>query len=227
MKTTRPVHVAIIMDGNRRWAKKNGLGPIEGHRKGIDALIKTTEESAKLGIKYLTVYALSTENYKNRSREEVGAILKLIEEGVTKHLPRLKKEGVRLNCIGDLDALPAATKLAINRSIGALSKGKRGVLNVAINYGGRDEIIKTAKKLAEKNLPFTEEEFEKNLFTEGMPDPNLVIRTGGCSRLSNFLLWQTSYSELYFSDTLWPDFGEREFKKIVDDYSERIRNFGR
>jgi len=222
-----PKHVAIIMDGNRRWAQEHGLPAIEGHRKGVDALVGTVEAARELGIKYLTFYALSTENYQNRPKDEIRTLLKLIEEGLREYIPRLKKEGAKLKVLGDKKALPIATQLAIKQAEKQLSSGKRIILNLAINYGGRREILMAVKRLAEKNLNLTEEEFERALFTHGIPDPEIIIRTGGRTRLSNFLIWQGAYSELYFTDTLWPDFGAKELQKALKDLNERERNFGR
>ena len=222
-----PKHVAIIMDGNRRWAQLHGLPAIEGHRKGVDALVRTVEAARTLGIKYLTFYALSTENYQNRAKDEIRLLLKLIEEGIREYIPRLKKEGASLNVIGDTNALPIVTQLAIKQAEKQLSSGKRIILNLAINYGGRREILMAAKRLMENNLNFTEEEFEKALFTHATPDPEIIIRTGGRTRLSNFLIWQGAYSELYFTDTLWPDFGAKELQKALKGLDEGERNFGR
>ncbi|HEX7456636.1 MAG TPA: polyprenyl diphosphate synthase [Candidatus Nanoarchaeia archaeon] len=227
MKKNTPAHVAIIMDGNRRWAKRRGLSPTEGHRKGVDALIKVVEYAAGVGIKYLTFYTLSTENYKNRTREEIAGLLNLIEEGIKQHIPRLKKNGVKVNIFGEIGALPVVTRLAIKGAVKQLSGGKRATINLAINYGGRAEIIRAARRLAEKNLQFTEEEFEKGLYSADLPDPELVIRTGGRRRLSNFLIWQAAYSELYFTDTLWPDFDGGQLQKALKDYANQVRNFGR
>ena len=222
-----PIHIAIIMDGNRRWAKKRNLTPLEGHKEGMGALIKVVEYAAKAGIKYLTFYTLSTENYKNRSKEEIAGLLKLIEEGIREHIPRLKKSGVRVNVFGDIKALPVAARLAIRGAVKQLSGGRRVTINLAINYGGRAEIVRAAKIVAEKNLQFTEEEFETGLYSFGVPEPELVIRTGGRKRLSNFLIWQSAYSELYFTDTLWPDFDGRQLQKALNEFGKQTRNFGR
>jgi undecaprenyl diphosphate synthase len=227
MKKMVPSHVAIIMDGNRRWAKKRRLPPMEGHKKGTDALVSTVEAAVEFGIRYLTVYALSTENYKSRSEEEIKTLLGLIKSGLNKQLGRLKKEGVRLNCFGDLKGLPFATQKIVNYTEKELSKGGRIVVNIALNYGARDEIIQAARKLAEQNLEFKEDNFRKQLYTSGIPDPDLVIRTGGAKRLSNFLLWQVSYSEFYFTDTLWPDFDKRQLQKAIEKFRLSKRNFGR
>ena len=222
-----PKHVAIIMDGNRRWAQLHGLPAIEGHRKGVDALVRTVEAARTLGIKYLTFYALSTENYQNRATREIRALLKLIEKGLGEYVPRLKKEGAKLRVIGNTKALPIVTQLAIKQAEKQLSSGKRIILNLAINYGGRREILMAAKRLAEKNLNLTEEEFEKALFTHGIPDPEIIIRTGGRTRLSNFLIWQGAYSELYFTNTPFPDFDIKHLREAIEDFKKRKRNLGR
>lgn len=227
MKKNIPKHVAVIMDGNRRWAKMHDMATIEGHRKGVDTLIRIVEEANRIGIKYLTFYALSSENFQNRSKVEVRELLKLMEEGIRRHMPRLRKEGVRLNVFGNLETLPISTRFVIKQVIKQLAGGKEAVVNVAINYGGRDEIIKAAQSLQDKKLKITREGFEKALYTADIPDPDIIIRTGGQKRLSNFLIWQAAYSELYFTDTLWPDFGVRRFKKALDDFNQRKRNFGR
>ena len=227
MTKVLPKHVAIIMDGNRRWAKKRGMAPLDGHGKGLDVLIKIVEYSSKVGINYLTFYTLSTENYKNRTKREVAGLLKLMEEGISKHIPRLKKKGIKINVFGDIEALPITARLAIKGAVKQLSGGRKATVNLAINYGGRAEIVKAAKRIAEKSLQFTEEEFEKGLYSFGVPDPELVIRTGGRKRLSNFLIWQSAYSELYFTDTLWPDFDGQELQKALDAFVGQKRNFGR
>src|SRR3989344_585973 len=200
MQGKLPKHVAIIMDGNRRWAKEQKLPAIEGHRKGVESLVKTVELAGELGIKYLTVYALSSENFQSRSKEELSGLLQLLKEGFSKYLPRLKKNG--------------------------LSPGKKGVLVVALNYSSRTEILQAAKKLKEKSLEYSEKNFTAGLYTSSTPDPGLLIRTGGQKRLSNFLLWQLSYSELYFTDTLWPDFDKKDFYKAISYFQSAKRNFG-
>ena len=227
MKDSTPQHIAIIMDGNRRWAANHNLSEIDGHRKGMETLVETAEEIEKLGVKYLTVYALSTENFQRRGGDEISGLLSLISEGANKYLPRLKEAGIKLNVFGDLESLPLLTRSVIKQVENELKFGKNGVLSVALNYGGRDEILKTAEKVSAKKVEFTEEEFEKELYTTGVPDPDLLIRTGGTKRLSNFLLWQLSYSEIYFTDTLWPDFDKRQLGKAVEFFRKSRRNFGR
>ncbi|MEX0616413.1 MAG: polyprenyl diphosphate synthase [Candidatus Woykebacteria bacterium] len=226
MRKKKPVHVAIIMDGNRRWAKKAGLSEIDGHRRGVETLVEISKEALRLGARYLTVYALSTENYQARAKDEIKGLLHLVSEGYVKYLPRLKKDGIRLNFIGDLESLPALTKRLINQAEKELARGDRGVLNIAINYGSRGEIVEAAKRISEKNLEFTEKNLHDSLYTGQIPEPDLLIRTGGEKRLSNFLLWQASYAELYFTDTLWPDFDKEEFAKAIEEFAARKRNFG-
>ena len=212
------------MDGNRRWAESRGLKEVEGHRKGMETLVSTVEEAVKLGIKNVTVYALSSENLKERSKGEIKDLLFLIKEGYKKYLPRLKKEGIGVNFIGNIEKLPRTTKLLIRKVEVALVNGKGGKINIALNYGGREEIIRASESLSKKRI--TEEEFVDSLYTKGIPDPDLLIRTGGRKRLSNFLLWQLSYTELYFTDTLWPDFDKEEFKKAIKFFTDTKRNFG-
>lgn len=212
------------MDGNRRWAESRGLKEVEGHRKGMETLVSTVEEAVKLGVKNVTVYALSSENLKERSKGEIKDLLILIKEGYKKYLPRLKKEGIGVNFIGDIEKLPMTTKLLIRKVEVALVNGKGGKINIALNYGGREEIIRASESLSKKRI--TEEEFVDSLYTKGIPDPDLLIRTGGRKRLSNFLLWQLSYTELYFTDTLWPDFDKEEFKKAIKFFTDTKRNFG-
>ena len=204
------------MDGNRRWAESRGLKEVEGHRKGMETLVSTVEEAVKLGIKNVTVYALSSENLKERSKGEIKDLLILIKAGYREYLPRLKKEGIGVNFIGNIEKLPRTTKLLIRKVEVALANGKRGKINIALNYGGREEIIRASESLSKRRI--TEGEFVDSLYTKGIPDPDLLIRTGGRKRLSNFLLWQLSYTELYFTDTLWPDFDKEELKKAIKDF---------
>jgi len=226
MKSNFPKHIAIIMDGNRRWAKRNKVSEFEGHRKGIDSLINTVEIAGKMGIKYVTVYALSTENYKERSKEEIRGLLHLLKEGYDKHRQRLKREGIRLNFIGNIEKLPRTSRFIINRAKKELHKGNKGELTIAINYGGREEIVKAAQRIIGNKDPISEANLNRNLYTASLPDPDLLIRTGGSKRLSNFLLWQLSYAELYFTDSLWPDFDKNQLRKALDYYKLAKRNFG-
>ena len=221
-----PNHIAIIMDGNRRWARKNKLSEIWGHRQGTEALIEIVEEAVNLKVGFITVHTLSSENFRNRSKTEIQDLFKLIGEGFSKHLPRLKKHGVRLEFIGNLKELPKSTQVLVSKAKRDLSGGKRCLLTIALNYGGRQEIVRVADRLREKGALITEWKFSRELFTAGSPDPDILIRTGGAKRLSNFLLWQLSYTELYFTDTLWPDFDRKELRKAVKFLQTSKRNFG-
>jgi undecaprenyl diphosphate synthase len=227
MENNLPVHVAIIMDGNRRWAKGRKLLPNVGHEAGVDALEVAIRSAVKFGVKYLTVYALSTENLKGRSRLEISFLFSLIKKGLKEKLPAMDENGVHIKFIGDVSSLPSDVQKTLEQAELELSKNKRLFLNVAVNYSGRDEI---AHAVRNANKPLGEikvADIEKNLYTSGIPDPDLIIRTGGRKRLSNFLLWQSSYAELLFPETLWPDFGERDLKKALREYDNRVRNFGR
>ncbi len=226
MKQNLPKHIAIIMDGNRRWAKLHNLPEIEGHRGGVETLMETVEDVGALGIKYLSVYALSSENLKSRSKEEIKALLKILKTGFSKYLPRLKKNGVRLSFIGDMRGLPVATQLIIEKAQRDLSLGKKGDLVVALNYSGRNEIVNAARKLSKTKKEISEENIQKELYTSNFPDPDLMIRTGGQRRLSNFLLWQLAYTEIYFTDSLWPDFNKKELTKAISFFQSTRRNFG-
>lgn len=225
MKRNEIKHVAIIMDGNRRWAKQRDLEVKAGHKEGVEALERIVKSAVKSGVKYLTVYALSTENLKERQKSEIGDLFSLIKTGFLTKLPILKKEGVRVKFLGDVDTLPLVVKQTLLQAEKRLSDGKRLQLNIALNYGAQAEIIQAVKQL-KPNEKINEESFSKYLYTKDIPDPELLIRTGGQKRLSNFLLWQAAYSELYFTDKLWPDFGEEDFKQALADFAQRKRNFG-
>lgn len=225
MEKIKLSHIGIIMDGNRRWAKKKNLPTSAGHKAGVDTLEKIVKEAVKQGINYLTVYALSTENIKEREKQEVKELFGLIKEGFVKKLSVLKKESVKVTFFGNLKTLPKLTQKILKETENNLREGKRVQLNIAINYGARDEIVRALNNLQDKKI--TEEEINKNLDSATIPDPDLIIRTGGQKRLSNFLLWQAAYSELYFTDVLWPDFDEKEFRKAILDFEKRKRNFGR
>lgn len=212
------------MDGNRRWAKQHKMAPEKGHEQGVEALDRVVREAVKLGIPFLTVYALSTENLKEREKSELKELFALIQKGLVEKIPMLKEEGVRIKFIGNTQALPFAVRQAVKIAEKSLAEGKVSQLNIALNYGSREEISEAAKKL--KSDKATLEEFSDLLFTKDLPDPDLIIRTGGQKRLSNFLLWQAAYSELYFTDTLWPDFGGQDLKAAVEDFEKRKRNFG-
>jgi len=225
-----PQHIGIIMDGNRRWAAKKGLTVNQGHETGAKNLEKIVDHCLELGVKTLTVYTLSTENWRKRAKEEVRGIFDLLIKIVKEKKEEYKKKGVRIAILGDFQAFPRKVVRAIKEILTIVKKHERLKVNLALNYGGRDEILRAVRKIiAEGVLPekLTEETFSKFLYTNGEPDPDLIIRTGGELRLSNFLLWQMSYSELYFTDILWPDFGPEELDKAIADYQKRQRRFGK
>ncbi|MGB9706508.1 MAG: polyprenyl diphosphate synthase [Microgenomates group bacterium] len=224
-----PQHIGIIMDGNRRWAAKRGLTAVQGHEAGVKALVKIVDHCLELGIKTLTIYALSTENWRKRAKEEVRGIFNLLLRLVKEKKEEYKKKGIKLAILGDFQAFPRKVVRAIEEMLKIVKKHERLKLNVALNYGGRDEILRAVKKIISEKIPpekIDEKTFGKFLYTNGEPDPDLIIRTGGEIRLSNFLLWQISYSELYFTDTLWPDFTPEELDKAIAEYQRRDRRFG-
>ena len=221
-----PKHVAIIMDGNGRWAKKRGLPRSYGHKVGTENVRKIVKYCSKKNIEFLTVYAFSTENFK-RPQDEVGTLMKLLVEYFNKETEELCKNGVRLNIIGDISAFSPVVQEAINNGIEKTKDCKDLVFTIALNYGSRAEIVRAIKKIKEDNVEdINEETVSKYLDTFDMPDPDLIIRTSGEERLSNFLLYQAAYSEFYFTDCLWPDFNESEFDKALNEYSKRSRRFG-
>lgn len=224
-----PRHVAIIMDGNRRWAKKKSLSVIEGHKSGEKVIEPVALRCKELGVLAVSFYTLSTENLK-RPREEVEALLNVLRIGATPMLERLAREDVRFTPLGDLELLPEdIRKILIHAA--EVTRDKQGMrINLSLGYGGRNEIVRAVKRLTRDGIAdnaITEELLSARLDTAGQPDPELVIRTGGRSRLSNFLPWQTVYAELYFTDTLWPDFTVEELNTAVSWYQEQIRTFGR
>lgn len=225
-----PQHVAIIMDGNRRWAAKKGLGVSEGHEAGARNLEKIVRRSEELGIRYLTVYTLSTENWRKRTAKEVQGIFNLLLKIIKEKREEYEKEGVKMFVLGNFQAFPRKVARAISEMLKVVLKHERIKLNLALNYGGRDEIVRAIQEIIREGVPadqVNEELVSKHLYTNGQPDPDLIIRTGGEVRLSNFLLWQMSYSELYFTDILWPDFGPKELDKAILEYQRRQRRFGK
>ncbi|MBK7092330.1 MAG: isoprenyl transferase [bacterium] len=231
--TKLPVHVAIIMDGNGRWAAKRGLDRSSGHKAGVDAVRRIVEISGQIGVSYLTLYTFSVENWK-RPVSEVGFLFKLLNDTARSELAELNRNNVRLIATGQLDQIPFARRRAILHAIEKTSKNTGLVLNLALNYSGRMEIVEAVKKIARdfkankvKLSEINDVLFSSYLFTHPLPDPDLLIRTSGEMRLSNFLLWQTSYTELFITETLWPDFTEREFVEIVLEYQKRERRFGK
>ena len=224
-----PQHIGIIMDGNRRWAAKRGLTAVQGHEAGVKALVKIVDHCLELGVKTLTVYTLSTENWRERAKEEVKGIFNLLVRAVKEKKEEYKKKGIKVAILGDFQAFPRKVVRAIEEILVIVKKHERLKVNVALNYGGRDEILRAVKKIVSQKIPpkrINEETFGKLLYTNGERDPDLIIRAGGEIRLSNFLLWQMSYSELYFTDTLWPDFTPEKLDKAIAEYQKRARRFG-
>ena len=228
-KNKLPRHVAIIMDGNGRWAKERGFSRNEGHKKGSEVVKKITNYAEKLGIEYLTVYAFSTENWK-RPQDEVDGLMNLLRRYLKNHIKDTKKNNAKSRVIGDRIGLPQDIQNQIEELEG-LTKDKSGIcINIAINYGGRDEIIRACRHMIEARVEpnaLNEELFESFLDTKGIPDPDLMIRTSGEMRTSNYLPWQLAYSEFYFTPCLWPDFTTKEFDKALEEYSNRKRRFGK
>jgi undecaprenyl diphosphate synthase len=225
-----PQHIAIIMDGNRRWARARNLPDIKGHEAGSDALETLVEAAAEMGIKTLTVYALSTENLKERAKREIGGLFDLMRQGYQTKVKRMMRNGVRVSVLGQLDGLPSAIRRLIEEVRKSYIKNESIRLNIALNYGGKKELVDAIKEMLKDGIDLKkidEETVNKYLYTTGQPDPELVIRTGGRVRLSNFLLWQTAYSELYFTKVLWPDFSPKELEKAIKWYQEQKRNFGK
>lgn len=227
-----PTHVAIIMDGNGRWAKKRLLPRNMGHRQGAKVLEQICRDASDLGIKYLTVYAFSTENWK-RSVEEVTGIMNLLRSYLTNCVERASKDGMRIRVIGDRSALDADIVAMIENAERETAGFDKLDFTIALNYGGRDEICRTVKKIAKKVQDgvlsvddITESEIQKYLDTADIPDPDLLIRTSGELRLSNYLIWQLAYAEFYFTDTLWPDFNKESLKEAIRYYNGRDRRFG-
>ena len=225
-----PQHVAIVMDGNGRWAKQRELGRSAGHRAGVEALEAVVEACRKLDIRYLTVYAFSTENWR-RPLAEVNTLMGLLSEFAANKLAKLRDNQVRVRILGDFDGLPLLQRTALQRLMDATDHCQGLQLNLALNYGGRAEIIRAVRQaaadLTSAELQRIDEDgFAGYLHTAGQPDPDLLIRTSGEIRLSNFLLWQLAYAEFYFTDVLWPDFDEAEFFRAICNYQQRSRRFG-
>jgi undecaprenyl diphosphate synthase len=227
-----PEHIAIIMDGNGRWAQKHALGRIAGHRKGSEAVRRVVRSCRKLGVKYLTLYAFSSENW-SRPEEEVSALMNLLVRYLRSEEKELLDNGIRLTAIGNIAALPDRVKKTLQKTMDKTAGNREMTLVLALNYGGRDEILEAVRKaLAERDQGklvtgnLTPELFSSYLYTAGIPDPDLLIRTSGEYRVSNFLLWQTAYTEFFFTDVLWPDFSEEHLTEAISDYQRRERRFG-
>ena len=231
-KNSMPKHIAIIMDGNRRWAKKQGKNASYGHKEGAKTLEKIVRYANKIGLKYITVYAFSTENWK-RAEEEVSALMMLLQNYLDDYSKRADTENIRVKILGDISALSSGMQKSILKCMERTKENTGVTFNIALNYGGRDEIVKAVKKIAEdvkegkidiNNI--NEEMISNNLYTAGMPDPDLLIRTSGELRLSNFLPWQVVYSEFLFVDKNWPDFNEEDLDNAIIEYQKRTRKFG-
>jgi len=223
-----PKHVAVIMDGNGRWALRNGLPRVAGHKRGVDTVRRVTEQCRQYGIQVLTLYAFSDENW-GRPKEEVGFLMDLLGTFLKAEIAAMKANGIRFRTIGRIERLPTSIQAWIQRALSETEKNTGMVLNVALSYGGRGEILEAIKRMRLADTAaadVTEETFSSFLDTAGLPDLDLIIRTSGEKRISNFLLWQAAYAELYFTDTLWPDFEERDLLAALLDYQGRQRRFG-
>ena len=227
--TVVPRHVAIIMDGNGRWARERGLPRLAGHRAGTENTRRVIESCVEHGVPILTLYAFSTENWQ-RPRDEVDGLLHILSQVIDRETKALHENGVRLRHLGNLDGLPRALRQRVQHAMELTRHNQRLLLNVAFNYGGRAEILEAARRLLADGVrpdELTEEKFASYLHTDGVPDPDLIIRTAGEMRLSNFLLWQAAYAEYWSTATYWPDFGKEEFYRALCDYGQRQRRFGR
>lgn len=227
-----PSHVGIIMDGNGRWATEKGLPRHLGHQEGMKRVVDVVEAANDIGIKNLTLYAFSTENWK-RSKIEIDTLMNLLVIFIRKELRRLVKSNVKINTLGNIEELPSNAVIEVKRAVEKTKNNKGMVLNIALNYGSRKEIIDAVKKIIKDHDDglieiddINEQEFAKYLYTNGQPDPDLIIRTSGEKRISNFLIFQSAYSELYFTDQYWPDFGKESFFLAIKDFQNRQRRFG-
>lgn len=228
-----PKHIAIIMDGNGRWAQEKGYTRIYGHNKGVKSVQKIVEESLNLGIQYLTLYAFSVDNW-NRPKKEIGTLMDLLVDSLKKEFEKLIKNKIRLNTIGNIKALPKKVRDEIIRVSDKTKNNSKMILTIALSYGAREEIENVIKNIARevKNNTISIENVDhsiinKHLYTQNLPDVDLLIRTSGEQRISNFLLWQIAYAELYFTDVYWPDFGKKDFYKALFNYQKRERRFGK
>ncbi len=226
-------HIAVIMDGNGRWATKRGLPRTAGHKKGAEVVVQIAKAAKEFGVKYLTLYAFSTENWK-RSPEEIGALMQLLRQYLDKNFKELEQNDVKIRFIGERYMLDADIVEKMERLEQNTAENKSLVLQIALSYGSRQEILNTAKEIAERvkdgdmqPQDIDEQTFSAMLYTGGVPDPDLLIRTSGEQRISNYLLWQIAYSELFFTKTLWPDFAKEEFKSIIENYQTRERRYGK
>jgi len=218
-------HIAIIMDGNGRWGKKKGKSRNFGHINGIKVIEKLVKESIKIKIPIITFYTFSTENWR-RPKRETAFLFKLIDHYFSKEINNLVNNSIKISIIGNINGLPKKVRLRLMESMKKTNMCKKILVNLAINYGSKDEILKAAATTKRQKQSLSINNFEKNLYTKGLPNPDILIRTGGKKRLSNFLLWQLAYSELYFMDKLWPDFRVKDYHKIIRHFKKVKRNFG-
>ena len=220
-----PKHVAIIMDGNGRWGIKKKNSRNYGHKKGLEAVEKIIEAAIENKIKFLTLFVFSTENWK-RPLNEVNYLFKLLSNYIDKKINNLLKNNIKIKVIGNINPFPKKLKIKINKVEKLTSLNTAIQINMALNYGSRQELINTIKKLKKKNILINEKNIEKNLYTKGIPDPEILIRTGNTNRISNFLIWQSIYSEIFFEKKMWPEFTKNDFKKIIKKFKKINRNFG-
>ena len=221
-----PHHVAIVMDGNGRWANKRFMPRLVGHRQGLAALRRCVAACLDRGVQVLTVFAFSSENW-NRPEDEVSGLMSLLGMALTREVPKLHEAGVRVYLVGDRDSLKSKLRDGLTQAEELTRNNQRLILNVCFNYGGRWDMAQAAARLQQQGLPFTEDNLSSAMAMSHVPDPDLIIRTGGEYRISNFLLWQAAYSELYFSDILWPDFDAAALDAAIEDYTLRERRFGK
>jgi undecaprenyl diphosphate synthase len=221
-----PHHIAIVMDGNGRWATRRFLPRVAGHKKGVDALRACVRRCGDLGVRVLTVFAFSSENW-NRPAEEVSGLMELLAVALSREVPQLQAEGVRIHFVGDRTRLSEKVRNGLAQAEALTAGNTRLVFNICFNYGGRWDIAQAAAKLAARGEEITEQSLDRAMALAHVPDPDLLIRTGGEQRISNFLLWQAAYSELYFTDKLWPEFDDAALDAAIADYSGRERRFGR
>jgi len=228
-----PTHVAIVMDGNGRWAEQRRKPRLYGHKIGADSVREIVEASREIGVKYLTLYAFSSENW-NRPQQEVSGLMNILKTYLVSELGRMEKNEIRLNCIGDVSKLPGSVRQTLQDSMGRTLANDKLVLNLALSYGARDELCRAVAKIADACSAgdldpgrIDHQLISAHLYTAGQPDPDLLIRTGGEQRLSNFLLWQASYAEIYFTETMWPDFRKDQYVQALLDFQRRERRFGK
>ena len=229
VETDVPAHVAIIMDGNRRWARARGASELEGHAAGVEAIREVLRHAVRSGIRVLTLYAFSRENWA-RTDEEVVGLFGLLEDAIRSETAELRSQGVQVRLLGRPDELPPATRASIDSALADTAGGDQLLLNIAFNYAGRTELVDAIRRIVRMGLApeeIDEATVSAALYTHGLPDPDLVIRTGGEHRLSNFLIWQSAYAELLTSETLWPDFGPADLDAALAEYASRTRRFGR